>query len=107
MHRRTWLAWATATAAGAPALAQPQDAAALLQRGGCVVMLRHAQTVSGIGDPPGFRIDICSTQRNLSEAGREQSRRIGQWFASRNDSNIAIYDYTRNEVSSNIRCDFM
>ena len=30
-----------------------------------------------------------------------------QWFASRNDSNIAIYDYTRNEVSSNIRCDFM
>jgi tetratricopeptide (TPR) repeat protein len=30
-----------------------------------------------------------------------------QWFASRNDSNIAIYDYSRNEVSSNIRCDFM
>ena len=30
-----------------------------------------------------------------------------QWFGSRNDSNIAIYDYTRNEVSSNIRCDFM
>ncbi len=30
-----------------------------------------------------------------------------QWFASRNDSNIAIYDYTRNEISSNIRCDFM
>ena len=30
-----------------------------------------------------------------------------QWFGSRNDSNIAIYDYTRHEVSSNIRCDFM
>ena len=30
-----------------------------------------------------------------------------QWFGSRNNSNIAIYDYTRNEVSSNIRCDFM
>ena len=30
-----------------------------------------------------------------------------QWFGSRNDSNIAIYDYSRNEVSSNIRCDFM
>ncbi len=29
-----------------------------------------------------------------------------QWFASRNSSNVAIYDYTRNEVSSNIRCDF-
>lgn len=30
-----------------------------------------------------------------------------QWFASRNDSNIAIYDYTRHEVSSTIRCDFL
>ena len=30
-----------------------------------------------------------------------------QWFGSRNDSNVAIYYYTRNEVSSNIRCDFM
>lgn len=29
-----------------------------------------------------------------------------QWVYSRNDSNIAIYDYSRNEVSSNIRCDF-
>ncbi|MBL8514444.1 MAG: tetratricopeptide repeat protein [Betaproteobacteria bacterium] len=29
-----------------------------------------------------------------------------QWFASKNESNVAIYDYTRNEVSSNIRCDF-
>ena len=29
-----------------------------------------------------------------------------QWAASRNDSNIAIYDYTRHEVSSTIRCDF-
>ncbi len=30
-----------------------------------------------------------------------------QWLASRNDSNIAIYDYTRHEVSSTIRCDFL
>ena len=30
-----------------------------------------------------------------------------QWAASRNDSNIAIYEYTRHEVSSTIRCDFL
>lgn len=30
-----------------------------------------------------------------------------QWAASRNDSNIAIYEYTRHEVSSSIRCDFL
>ena len=29
-----------------------------------------------------------------------------QWFGSRNDSNIAIYQFTRHEVSSTIRCDF-
>jgi outer membrane protein len=29
-----------------------------------------------------------------------------QWFFSKNQSNIAIYDYTRSEISSNIRCNF-
>jgi len=29
-----------------------------------------------------------------------------QWLYSRNDSNIAIYDFSRNEISSTIRCDF-
>lgn len=29
-----------------------------------------------------------------------------QWLFSRNDSNIAIYDYSRSEVSSAVRCDF-
>lgn len=53
-----------------------------LRQGGCMVLIRHASTVAGIGDPPGMRLDDCSTQRNLSEEGREQSRRIGRWFAS-------------------------
>ena len=26
------------------------------------------------GDPPGFRLDDCSTQRNLSDYGRNQAR---------------------------------
>jgi broad specificity phosphatase PhoE len=51
-----------------------------LRRGGCIVLIRHAQTVSGIGDPPGMRLDDCSTQRDLSEAGYAQSRRFGRWF---------------------------
>ncbi len=59
------------------------DVAALLRAGGCVLMLRHAQTVAGIGDPPNFQLDQCSTQRNLSDEGRDQSKRIGQWFAAR------------------------
>ena len=61
----------------------PPDVAALLRAGGCVLMLRHAQTEAGVGDPPNFQLGQCSTQRNLSDEGRAQSKRIGQWFASR------------------------
>jgi phosphohistidine phosphatase SixA len=49
-----------------------------LRAGGCVVLLRHARTVPGVGDPPGFRLNDCRTQRNLSEDGRTQARRIGE-----------------------------
>jgi len=57
--------------------------ATLLRSGACVFLMRHAKTDSGIGDPPNFQLGDCSTQRNLSEGGREQSRRLGQWFKSR------------------------
>lgn len=82
MRRRTLL---LALAGGPLAVqAQPSDALAeRLRAGGCVVLLRHAQTVPGVGDPPGFRVDLCSTQRNLSEDGRAQAQRIGQWFKTR------------------------
>jgi phosphohistidine phosphatase SixA len=53
-----------------------------LGRGGHIALMRHAETVSGVGDPPGFRLDDCATQRNLSEAGRDQARRIGAAFRS-------------------------
>lgn len=42
-----------------------------------VLMMRHERTVPGVGDPPQFRLDDCSTQRNLSEEGRERARRAG------------------------------
>lgn len=49
---------------------------ALLREGGQVVLLRHA-TTPGSGDPANFNVDDCSTQRNLSESGREQADRLG------------------------------
>ena len=51
-----------------------------LRKGNCVVLIRHAVTVPGTGDPPGMRLDDCSTQRDLSDEGGAQSRRFGQWF---------------------------
>jgi len=55
----------------------------LLRGGGQVVLIRHASTVAGLGDPPGFRVEDCATQRNLSEAGRAEARRIGAVFRRR------------------------
>jgi phosphohistidine phosphatase SixA len=49
---------------------------ALLREGGRVVLLRHAMT-PGSGDLANFNVDDCSTQRNLSESGRDQADRLG------------------------------
>lgn len=46
----------------------------LLEQGGQVVLIRHAVTVPGSGDPPGMRLDDCRTQRNLSAEGRYENR---------------------------------
>src|SRR5512141_654229 len=54
-----------------------------LRGGGKIVVLRHASTEPGLGDPPGFRLDDCATQRNLSEAGRAEARRIEAAFVRR------------------------
>lgn len=70
------------TAVRADSGGRQQTYVSALKQGGSVVLIRHAITESGVGDPPGMRLGDCSTQRNLSEEGREQSRRIGQWFAS-------------------------
>ena len=37
----------------------------------------------GVGDPPTFRLDDCTTQRNLSAEGREQATRLGARLTTR------------------------
>jgi hypothetical protein len=55
---------------------------ALLREGGNIVLMRHAYA-HGTMDPPNFDIERCGTQRNLSDRGRQQARRIGSLFAAR------------------------
>lgn len=55
---------------------------ALLAKPGHVALMRHADA-PGTGDPAGFRIGDCATQRNLGERGREQARRLGAEFRRR------------------------
>lgn len=90
--RRRWLrggvAWAiVATVPPAKVLhaaGATSEAAVIAQMipGGTVLLLRHAATVPGVGDPPGFRLGDCATQRNLSEAGRESARAFGARLAA-------------------------
>ena len=59
-------------------------------KAGGVLLLRHA-IAPGYGDPADFRIDDCSTQRNLSEAGRQQASAIGAWLRARGISRARVY----------------
>ena len=77
--RRAFLAAALALAA-LPAAADEAAAWAALRAGGHVALIRHASTESGLGDPPGYKLDDCATQRNLSARGREEARRLGERF---------------------------
>jgi phosphohistidine phosphatase SixA len=56
---------------------------AQLKAGGQVVLMRHAVTTPGVGDPPGMRLDDCATQRNLTDEGRRHARRTGDAFRER------------------------
>lgn len=64
-----------------PATAWANDWDAL-DRPGAIAIMRHA-LAPGTGDPSGFTLGDCTTQRNLSERGREQARRIGAAFRER------------------------
>ena len=63
---------------------------ARLQEPGTVLLLRHA-LAPGTGDPPGFQLDDCSTQRNLSEAGREQARALGDRLRTAGIEEARVY----------------
>ena len=60
----------------AAAWAAGDDLSALVGKADHVILLRHARA-PGTGDPSNFRLGDCSTQRNLSKAGRDQAARIG------------------------------
>ena len=57
-----------------------------LKKGGNLIFIRHAYAPGG-GDPKNFDINDCKTQRNLSNSGRDQAKKIGSFFK---DNNIPI-----------------
>ncbi len=73
-----------------PCLALAEAPLALLATPGHFAILRHALAPGG-GDPPGFRIGDRATQRNLSEAGREQARRLGDKLREHGIAQAAVF----------------
>jgi len=55
-----------------------------------VLLMRHADA-PGIGDPRGYQLDQCATQRNLGEAGKKQSQMIGQWLKSQGINDARVF----------------
>ena len=70
--------------AAAPAAQGDEAMWQRLRTGGVIVLMRHAATTPGVGDPPGFTLDQCATQRNLSAGGRDDARAIGAAFRHHN-----------------------
>jgi phosphohistidine phosphatase SixA len=84
IRRLTFAAASWLALAALPTHAADSDATAAWAalRSGSIVLFRHANA-PGVGDPPGFQLDDCSTQRNLDDAGRAQARALGDNFRSR------------------------
>lgn len=71
------------TVAGVAVMASASLACAadwsVLKEPGTIALIRHADA-PGVGDPAGWRLGDCRTQRNLSERGRRQARALGDTF---------------------------
>jgi phosphohistidine phosphatase SixA len=55
-----------------------------------VLLMRHADA-PGYGDPTGYVIDQCSTQRNLGDYGKRQAKVIGAWLANQGIQKAEIF----------------
>lgn len=76
---------------------------ALLRNGGQVVLMRHAYAAGG-ADAAQVDLENCSTQRVLSDRGRQQARRIGSLFATRAERVDHVYTsrYCRARDTANL-----
>ena len=60
---------------------------------GYVLLLRHT-IAPGVGDPENFKLNDCSTQRNLSQLGRDDAKAVGDWL-KRRDIKISRVESSR------------
>ena len=61
-----------------------------LQDGQHVLLMRHADA-PGLGDPAGYLISQCSTQRNLGDYGKRQAKAIGTWLTNQGIQKAEVF----------------
>ena len=62
----------------------------LLKKPDYVLLMRHA-IAPGIGDPAGYKLQDCKTQRNLDATGRAQAQKTGQWLKAQGVGNALVF----------------
>ena len=90
MKPRVWVFAFVAMILVATSARATEAAWARLATGGYTILMTHA-LAPGVGDPPFFDLEDCSTQRNLSDRGRQLARRQGVRFAARAVSITKVY----------------
>ena len=61
-----------------------------LKKSDHVLLMRHA-LAPGVGDPAGYNLQDCKTQRNLDATGRAQAQKIGQWLKAQGVREALVY----------------
>lgn len=79
-----YVAWTGASFANATELSD------LLKRSDHVLLMRHA-LAPGVGDPAGYKLDDCKTQRNLDSQGRAQAQKTGQWLKAQGVQDALVF----------------
>jgi phosphohistidine phosphatase SixA len=66
------------------------DLSEKLQSPDYVLLMRHT-LAPGVGDPTGYTLQDCKTQRNLSAEGRQQAVVVGHWVRKQGVTNADVH----------------
>jgi len=61
-----------------------------LKKSDYVLLMRHA-LAPGVGDPAGYKLQDCKSQRNLDATGRAQAQKTGQWLKAQGVGNALVF----------------
>jgi len=61
-----------------------------LKKSDAVLLMRHA-LAPGIGDPAGYKLQDCKTQRNLDATGRAQAQKTGLWLKAQGVNDAIVF----------------